>query len=73
VWVRAQLCKLQKGCTRLAAANDTVYQLLTYGWWFSAGIPASAMTKTGRYHIHVTEIMLKVGMTPYFFKATKLD
>ena len=27
-WARAQLCKLQKGCTRLAAASDKVYQLL---------------------------------------------
>jgi hypothetical protein len=30
-WVRAQLCKLQKGCTRLAAANDKVYQWLAQG------------------------------------------
>ena len=28
VWVRARLCKLQKGYTRLAVASDTVYQLL---------------------------------------------
>jgi len=28
-WVRARLCKLQKGCIRLAAASDKVYQLLT--------------------------------------------
>jgi hypothetical protein len=27
-WVRAQLCKLQKECTRLVTANDKVYQLL---------------------------------------------
>jgi hypothetical protein len=27
-WVRAQLCKLQKRCTRLAAASENVYQLL---------------------------------------------
>jgi hypothetical protein len=25
-WVHARLCKLQKGCTRLAAASDKVYQ-----------------------------------------------
>ena len=31
VWVRARLCKLQKGCTRLAAASDKVYQLLAHG------------------------------------------
>ena len=24
VWVRARLCKLQKGCTRFAAASDKV-------------------------------------------------
>jgi hypothetical protein len=27
-WVRARLCKLQKGSTRLAAASEKVYQLL---------------------------------------------
>jgi hypothetical protein len=37
-WVRARLCKLQKGCTRLAAASDLVYQLLAHGGWFSPGI-----------------------------------
>jgi hypothetical protein len=42
-WVRARLCKLQKGCTRLAAASDKVYQLLVHGRWFS---PASLTTKT---------------------------
>jgi hypothetical protein len=34
-WVRARLCKLQKGCTRFAAANDKVYQLLAHDRWFS--------------------------------------
>jgi hypothetical protein len=29
-WVRARLCKLQKECTRLAAARDKVYQLLAH-------------------------------------------
>jgi hypothetical protein len=29
-WVRARLCKLQKGCTRLAAASDKAYQLLAF-------------------------------------------
>jgi len=33
--VRARLCKLQKGCTRLA--GDTAYQLLPHGRWFSPG------------------------------------
>jgi hypothetical protein len=32
-WVRARLCKLQKGCTRLATTRDKVYQLLAHGRW----------------------------------------
>jgi hypothetical protein len=59
-WVRAQLCKLQKGFTRLAAANDKVYQLLAHGRWFSPGTPASSTTKTGRHDI--AEILLKVAL-----------
>jgi hypothetical protein len=27
----------KKGCTRLTAASDKVYQLLAHGWWFSSG------------------------------------
>ena len=50
-WVPAQLCKLQKECTRLAAASDKVYQLLAQGRWFSLGTPASSTTKTGRHDI----------------------
>jgi hypothetical protein len=46
-----QLCKLQKGCTRLAAASDKVYQLLAQDRWFSPGTPASSTTKTGRHDI----------------------
>jgi hypothetical protein len=37
----------KKGCIRLAAASDKVYQLLAHGWWFSLGTPASSTTKTG--------------------------
>jgi hypothetical protein len=48
---------LQKGCTRLAAASDKVYQLLAQGRWFS---PASSTTKTGRKDI--AEIMLNVAL-----------
>jgi hypothetical protein len=59
-WVRARLCKLQKGCTRLAAASDKVYQLLAHGRWFSLGTPASSTTKTGRHDI--AEILLKVAL-----------
>ena len=59
-WVRARLCKLRKGCTRLAATSDTVYQLLAHGRWFSTGTPASSTTKTGRRDI--AEILLKVAL-----------
>ena len=41
----------KKGCTRLAAASDKVYQLLVHGRWFSPGTPASFTTKTGRHDI----------------------
>ena len=59
-WVRARLCKLQKGCTRLAAASDKAYQLLAHGRWFSPGTSASSTTKTGRHDI--AEILLKVAL-----------
>jgi hypothetical protein len=57
-WVRARLYKLQKGCTRLAAASDKVYQLLAHGLLFSPGTLASSTTNTGRHDI--AEILLKV-------------
>jgi hypothetical protein len=60
--VRAQLCKLQKGFTRFAAASDEVYQLLAQGRWFSTGILACSTTKTGRHDI--AEILLKVALKP---------
>jgi hypothetical protein len=41
----------KKGCTRLAAVSDQVYQLLAHGRWFSPGTPASSTTKTGRNDI----------------------
>jgi hypothetical protein len=47
----------KKGCTRLAAASDKVYQLLAHGWWFS---PASSTTKTGRHE--KAEILLEVAL-----------
>ena len=59
-WIRARLCKLQKGRTRLAAASDKVYQLLAHDRWFSPGIPATSTTKTGRHGI--VEILLKVAL-----------
>ena len=60
-WVRARLCKLQKGWTRLAAASDKAYQLLAHGRWFSPGTPASSTTKTG--HHNIAEILLKVTLS----------
>jgi hypothetical protein len=60
-WVCARLCKLQKGCTRLATASDKVYQLLAHGRWFSPGTPASSTTKSGRHDI--AEILLKVALS----------
>jgi hypothetical protein len=50
----------KKGCTRLAAASDKVYQLLDHGRWFSPGTPASSTTITGRHDI--AEILLKVAL-----------
>ena len=50
----------KKGCTRLAAASDKVYQLLARGRWFSPDTPASSTTKTGRHDI--AEILLKVAL-----------
>jgi hypothetical protein len=55
-----QLCKLQKGCTRLTVASDKGYQLLAHGRWFSPGTLASSTTKTGRHDI--AEILLKVAL-----------
>jgi hypothetical protein len=43
-WVGARLCRLLKGCTRLADASDKAYQLLAHGWWLSLGTPASSTT-----------------------------
>ena len=52
--------KLQKGCTRLAAASERGYQLLARGRWFSLGTPASSTTNTGRHDI--AAILLKVAL-----------
>ena len=57
---RVRLCKLQKGCTRLATASDKVYKLVAHGQWFSTGTPASSTTKTGRHDI--AEILQKVAL-----------
>ena len=55
-----RLYKLQKGCTRLAAASDKVYQLLAHGRWFSPGTPASSPNKIG--HHDIAEILMKVTL-----------
>jgi hypothetical protein len=47
----------KKGCTRLAATSDKVYQLLAHGQWFSS---ASSTNKTGRHDI--AEILLKEAL-----------
>ena len=59
-WVRTRFCKLQKGCTRLAAPSDKVYQLLAHGQWFSPGTPVSSPIKTDRHDI--AEILLNVAL-----------
>ena len=56
-WVRARLCKLQKGSTRLAATSDKVYQLPAHCRWFSPGTPASSTTKND-----IAAILLKVAL-----------
>jgi hypothetical protein len=54
---------ITKGCTRLVAASDKVYQLLAHGRWFSPGTPASSTTKTGHHDIaEKPEILLKVAL-----------
>jgi hypothetical protein len=59
-WVRARLCKLQKGCTRLTAGSNKVYQLLAHSRWFSPGTLASSTTKSVRHDL--AEILLKVAL-----------
>ena len=57
-WVHDRLCKLQKGCTRIASASDKVYQLL--GSVVLSGYYCFSITKTG---LHDTaEILLKVAL-----------
>jgi hypothetical protein len=67
-WVQTAFVNYKKGCTRLTAASDKVYQLLAHDRWFSPGTPASSTTKTGRYEI--AEILLKVALnTKYQIKS----
>ena len=59
-WVRARLCRLQKGCTRLATTSDKVYQLFAHSRRFSPGTPASSNNKTDRHDI--AEILLQMTL-----------
>ena len=69
-WVRTQLCKLQKGCTRLTAASDKAYKLLAHGRWFSPGTSVSSTTKTVLHDI--AEILLKVALSTIKIKSNHL-
>jgi len=60
VWVRTQLCKLQKRCTQLAITSNKIYQLLAQGWWFSPGTPTSSTTKTGCHDIAENGVKTKI-------------
>jgi hypothetical protein len=59
-WVRARLCKLQKGALDSQPQVIKVDQLLAHGRWFSPGTPAYSTTKTGRHDL--AEILLKVAL-----------
>ena len=52
-------CK--KGCTRLAAASDKVYQLLVHCQWFFPSTRPSSTIKTG--HHEIAEILLIVALS----------
>ena len=61
-WVRSQLWKLQKRCTRLTAAIVIkIYQLLADSRWFS---PAFSTTKTGRHDIAEILLCLMINFKP---------
>jgi hypothetical protein len=59
----------KKGCTRLAAASDKVYQLLAHGQWFS-----SSTTNTGRHDIAESGVKHKKNQNQFlsfFSPSTK--
>jgi hypothetical protein len=62
----------KKGCTRLAAASDKVYQLLAHGQWFSQGSPASSAIKTGRYDIAESGVKRQKLINQYHCLSTNL-
>jgi hypothetical protein len=57
-WVRARLCKLQKWCTRPAAASDKAYQLLANGRGSPRLFPPLKLVAM----IYIAEILLKVAL-----------
>ena len=62
----------KKGCTRLEAASDKVYQLPAHDQRFSTGTLGSSTTKIGRHDIG--EILLKVALNTInqsIYMATK--
>jgi hypothetical protein len=67
---RPALVNYKKGCTRLTAASDKVYQLPAHGLWFFPGTPASSTTKTGRHDI--AEILLKVVLKHQKSKSNQI-
>ena len=71
----AWVCKLQKGCTRLAAASDKVYQLLAHGRWLSPGTPASSTTKTGLHDIaeNIVESGIKTQKIKIMLHNTRVN
>jgi hypothetical protein len=54
----------KRGCTRLTAASDKVYQLLAHGRWFSPGTPASSTSQTGPHDIAESGVKLQKFMCP---------
>jgi hypothetical protein len=60
ITIKPEVTNCKKGCTRLTAASDKVYQLLAHGRRFSPGTPATSTTKTGCHDI--AEILLKVAL-----------
>jgi hypothetical protein len=60
----------KRGCTRLAAASDKVYQLFAHGRWFSPGTLAFSTTKTDRHDI--TDILLNVTLNTNIQKSIKI-
>jgi hypothetical protein len=70
-WFAPGFVNDKKGCTRLAAASDKVYQLLAHGRWFSPDTPASSTTKTGSHDI--ADILLKVALKHKKIKITYIE